>query len=266
MSQSLPVYRAPEPPQADPAQLAVSLRGVWAAYDSEGYALRDVNLSVRRGERRGIVGPSGSGKSTLLKMLKGLVPPARGELHTLGVPSARFQARELRAKVGYIPQNLGLVTSATVLENALMGSLHRVGELRSWAGLFPAGERRTALDALRSVGLGALSERKAHELSGGERRRLAVARALVQQPELLLADEFLSELDDHSADQVLDALEEARQRLGLTIVIVEHNLSVACSFSDRLTVLREGAVVRHCDGCEVSPQELKCLFRPATLL
>jgi phosphonate transport system ATP-binding protein len=246
-------------------ETVISMQGVWAAYDAQDYALRDISLEVRRGEKRAIVGPSGSGKSTLLKMLKGLVPPVRGELYTLGVRCDGSMARALRARVGYIPQNLGLVTSATVLQNALMGGLHRVGELRSWFGVFPGSEQEAAHAALESVGIGHLAHRRAHELSGGERRRLAVARALVQEPELLLADEFLSELDDDSAEQVLEALENARQRLGLTIVIVEHNLAVACSFSDRLTVLRDGAVVRHCYGCEVNPQELRCLFRASVL-
>ncbi|CAN5633378.1 phosphonate ABC transporter ATP-binding protein [soil metagenome] len=252
-------------PVAGADELAVSMRGVWAAYDTRGYALRDINLEVAKGERRAIIGPSGSGKSTLLKMLKGLVPPVRGELRTLGLPCDRGMARALRARVGYIPQNLGLVSSATVLDNALMGGLHRVGEMRSWLGLFPGGEQDEAWEALDSVGIAHLAQRRAHELSGGERRRLAVARALVQRPELLLADEFLSELDDHTAEQVLLALETAREKLGMTIIIVEHNLSVACSFCDRLTLLRDGAIVTHCNGCDVDPHKLRCMLQPSVV-
>jgi phosphonate transport system ATP-binding protein len=248
---------------AQAAGPAVWMQGVWAAYDSQDFALRDISLEVARGERRAIIGPSGSGKSTLLKMLKGLVPPLRGELKTLGLPCDRGMARALQARVGYIPQNLGLVNSASVLDNALMGGLHRVGEVRSWLGLFPGSEHAEAWDALEAVGIGHLAHRRAHELSGGERRRLAVARALVQRPELLLADEFLSELDDHTAEQVLQALETAREKLGMTIIIVEHNLSVACTFCDRLTLLRDGSIVTHCNGCDVDPHKLRCMLQPS---
>lgn len=242
---------------------AVEVRGAWAAYGAEP-VLRGVSLRVAPGERRAIVGPSGSGKSTLLKLLKGLVSPQRGEVRTLGVAVAggrRARAR-LGARVGYIPQNLGLVSSATVLENALMGALHRTGALRSWLGLFRTEEYRAAREALAAVGIEHLAERRAHELSGGERRRLAVARALVQRPELLLADEFLSELDDASAGQVLRALEVAQQTLGMTVVIVEHDLRVACSFCDRVTVLCDGCTVAELRSAETDEESLRCLLCP----
>ncbi len=249
-----------------PASPAVELRQVWAAYGSQAPALREVSLRVAEGERRGIVGPSGSGKSTLLKLLGGIVPPMRGEVTTLGVRvTERRAGRRLRARIGYIPQNLGLVSSASVLQNALLGALHRVGELRSWLGIFPAAEYQSAWEALEAVGIAHLAERRAHQLSGGERRRLAVARTLVQRPELLLADEFLSELDDATAEQVLGALETAHRELGMTVIIVEHDLRVACSFCDVVTVLRDGAKIAEAAGAELDEQALRCLLQPARL-
>jgi phosphonate transport system ATP-binding protein len=248
---------------------AVRLDRVWAAYGAHE-VLRGVSLDVAQGERRAIIGASGSGKSTLLKLLKGLVPAHRGEVHTLGVQvggrrgrrwSARSSAR-LGARVGYIPQNLGLVNSATVLENALMGALHRTGSVRSWLGLFADHECRAAWDALESVGIAHLAERRAHQLSGGERRRLAVARALVQRPELLLADEFLSELDDTTAQQVLDALEKAQAELGMTVILVEHDLRVACTFCDHVTVLCDGCTVADMRGRDADEETLRCLMCP----
>jgi phosphonate transport system ATP-binding protein len=245
---------------------AIELRGVWAAYGSEP-VLRNVSLEVRPGERRAIVGPSGSGKSTLLKVLKGLVPTVSGDVRTLGiaVPTGRgrgVERRRLGARVGYIPQNLGLVGSATVLQNALMGALHRTGLLRSWLGVFPQEEIDAAWEALEAVGIAHLAERRAHELSGGERRRLAVARTLVQRPELLLADEFLSELDGATAEQVLRALEVAQRKLEMTVVLVEHDLRVACTFCDRVTVLCEGCKVGEVRGAESTEEELRCLMCP----
>jgi phosphonate transport system ATP-binding protein len=249
---------------------AVEVRGAWAAYGRQP-VLRDVSLTVAAGERHAIIGASGSGKSTLLKLLKGLVPAQRGEVRTLGLAVGNGQQRRgsnghgtprLGARVGYIPQNLGLVSSATALENALLGALHRAGELRSWLGLFPQAEYRAAWDALDAVGIAHLAHRKAHELSGGERRRLAVARTLVQRPELLLADEFLSELDDATAQQVLRALEVAQEALGMTVVIVEHDLRVACTFCDRVTVLCDGCAVAELCGADADEETLRCLMCP----
>jgi phosphonate transport system ATP-binding protein len=243
---------------------AIRMCGVWAAYDPKGFALQDVSLEVAAGERRAIVGPSGSGKSTLLKLLKGLLSPVQGEMQALGLPIQSGSRRRMGAKIGYIPQNLGLVNNATVLENALMGALHRVGGVRSWMGIFPAEAYDAAYEALEAVGISHLAQRKAHQISGGERRRLAVARALVQRPEVLLADEFLSELDDATAAQVLRGLEVARERYGMTIVIVEHNLRLACSFCDKVTVLRDGKVIADASGCEKEENNLRCLLQQAT--
>ncbi|HEX5521720.1 MAG TPA: ATP-binding cassette domain-containing protein [Longimicrobiaceae bacterium] len=244
------------------AYLPVEMSGVWATYGRGAVALKDVSLRVAPGERRAIVGASGSGKSTLLKLLKGLLSPARGEVRTLGVSlEERDAKRRLGARVGYIPQNLGLVNGSTVLENALMGALHRTGTLRSWSGVFASDEYDAAHEALETVGLAPLSHRRAHQLSGGERRRLAVARALVQRPELLLADEFLSELDSLTAGQVLEALEAAREKYDMTLVMVEHNLGVVCSFCDHVSVLREGTLVAETACCLVDECALRDLFR-----
>jgi phosphonate transport system ATP-binding protein len=250
--------------------MAVQLDGVWAAYGAHE-VLRGVSLSVAPGERRAIIGASGSGKSTLLKLLKGLVPAQRGEVRTLGIEvgGKRGRRRWLRsaraslgARVGYIPQNLGLVSSATVLDNALMGALHRTGPIRSWLGIFRDEEYRAAWDALDAIGISHLAHRRAHQLSGGERRRLAIARALVQRPELLLADEFLSELDDTTAQQVLDALERAQAELGMTVVLVEHDLRVACTFCDHVTVLCDGCTVADIRGTDADEETLRCLMCP----
>jgi phosphonate transport system ATP-binding protein len=224
---------------------AIELDQVWVRYGNGHHpALQDMSLSIPAGERWAIVGPSGSGKSTLLKLLKGLVHAEQGTVTTLGVHvNGKRPARRLRERIGYIPQNLGLVTSATVLDNALLGSLSRVREIPSWLGIFPRTEYARAMEALETTGLAALADRKAHELSGGERRRLAVARALVQRPEVLLADEFLSELDDGSAEKVLAGLDAAHRELGMTILMVEHDLRIAREFCDVVSVLDCGVKI-----------------------
>jgi len=233
------------------AAASVEMVGVWAGYGREP-VLRNVSLSVAAGERHAIVGPSGSGKSTMLKLLKGIMQPTAG-LVTTGLGAGEH------ARIGYVPQNLGLVGGATVFQNALMGSLHRVGTMRSWFGSFPREERDAAWEALESVGISHLAFRKAHQLSGGERRRLALARTLVQRPSILLADEFLSELDEGTSEQVLAALDAAQRRLGMTVILVEHNLRVACGFCDKVAVLCDGCVVAELAGDDLSEETLRCL-------
>lgn len=241
----------------------VRMEGVWAGYGTAAPALRGVSMVVAPGERRVVVGPSGSGKSTLLKVLAGLVRPSAGVARVLG--SGVGTRRRDAPPVGYVPQNVGLVATATVLQNVMLGALARTSALRSALGAFPREEYDTAAEALDSTGLAALAGRRAHELSGGERRRLAVARALVQRPALLLADEFLSELDDLTAERVLGALDRARVRLGMTIVMVEHNLRVACDFADRVTVLGAGEVVADAAAAELDPTILRGLLAPCAI-
>jgi phosphonate transport system ATP-binding protein len=244
-------------------EAAVRVHGLWAGYAPGAPALRGVSMEVAPGERRVVVGPSGSGKSTLLKVLAGLIRPDAGEVRVLG-RAAGARGRSVQP-VGYVPQNVGLVATATVLQNVMLGALARTSQLRAALGAFPAEEYEHAAEALSSTGLDHLAQRRAHELSGGERRRLAVARALVQRPALLLADEFLSELDDVTADRVLAALDAARQRLGMTIVMVEHNLRVACDFADRVTVLGAGEVVADAPRSDFEPATLRALLMPCAL-
>jgi phosphonate transport system ATP-binding protein len=251
----------PVPPADADGLEAVRMTRVWAGYGTGDFAIRDVSLAVAGGECRVVVGPSGSGKSTLLKVLAGLVPASRGRVEVLGRALRRGAVpRDTRRRIGYIPQNLGLVASATAMENVLLGALSRTSALRSCMGMFAASDHEDALRALEETGLSRLADRRAHQLSGGERRRLAVARALVQRPDLLLADEFLSELDDVTAGRVLEALQRARESLGMAVVMVEHNLGVACSFADRLTVVNDGGIVADAPAGEMDPAMLRALF------
>jgi len=230
----------------------INLDNVWASYDGKSFVLKDVSLSIKAGINFVVIGPSGSGKSTLLKIINGLVRPSKGRVRVFGVQAGdngHFKA--LMPKIGYIPQNLGLVKNVSVIDNVLMGSLHRVGDLRALMKMFPDEEMKGAEEAIKLVGLEDKCDRKVYMLSGGEKRRVAIARAFVQKPSLLLADEIVSELDFVKSREIMDVIHSVKQRMGITMVMVHHDLEIAIEYADMIAVMKEGVKV-----AEFKPNEL----------
>jgi putative ABC transport system ATP-binding protein len=201
-------------------------------------ALEDVDLGIAKGELVSIVGPSGSGKSTLLNLIGGLDRPTAGAIDIDGQRLDQLGDDELtrvrRDKIGFIFQFFNLLPSLTALENVAL-PLH----LRGW--------KRKAIEQRTNelLGLVGLTERREHvpdELSGGERQRVAIARALAVYPPILLADEPTGNLDTRTGRDILALVADLHQRLGSTILIVTHDLTVANSCSRTIT-LRDGRVV-----------------------
>ncbi|MBI2828239.1 MAG: ATP-binding cassette domain-containing protein, partial [Acidobacteria bacterium] len=202
-----------------------------------------IDLAVTPGSICMILGPSGSGKSTLLKVIKGLVPPTAGTLSLFGervrgAPDPRSGAA-LRRSVAWIPQNLGLVRNMTVVDNVLIGTLSHVGTLASLIGTFPAGLREEALATLESLGIRSKAEERVFNLSGGERQRVAIARALMQHPRLVLADEFVSQLDPLTTREMLEIVTSIA-RTGVTFLVTSHEVELVAEYGDRVVVLRDG--------------------------
>ncbi len=212
---------------------ALDIRDVWAGYGRTP-ALQQVNLQVESGGILGIIGPNGSGKSTLFKVVLGLLAPWRGEVSIFGKPSA-----EQRPLVGYMPQ-MELVDwdfPVTVGDVALMGCYGRLGLLRR-----PGKKDRLAAEnALERVGMAGLRKRLIGELSGGQRRRVLLARALADDPKLLLLDEPLSGLDARSQHQLLDIL-RGLQEQGTTVVMTTHDLSCVSSACHHAACLNRSVV------------------------
>ncbi len=220
----------------------VQMNGVSASYDSKSYVLKNIKLSIERGSNYAIVGQSGSGKSTLLRLMNGMMNPSEGKImidyQTPNMSDKKF--KKLMHKIGYIPQNLGLIKNSTVLENVLIGALPRVSGFNSFLKKFSDSEVSNAKKILKQVGLEGKAERKVYMLSGGEKRRVAIARALVQEPEIILADEIVSELDHVTAREIMDVLAEAQATMNLTAVMVHHDLQLALEYADRVAVIKEG--------------------------
>jgi glutamate transport system ATP-binding protein len=200
-------------------------------------ALRDVNLSVRRGEVVVVIGPSGSGKSTLCRVVNRLEPIDSGEVRIDGKPlpeDPRSLAR-LRAEVGMVFQSYNLFQHKTVLENVMLGPL-RV------RGLGHAEVERSARNLLGRMGLADQADKLPRALSGGQQQRAAIARALIMQPKVMLFDEPTSALDPEMIKEVLDAMTDLA-RGGMTMVVVTHEMGFARTAADRVVFMADGSIV-----------------------
>ena len=219
--------------------------------------LRGVNLKVEQGEFVGIIGLSGSGKSTLLRCINRLVNATSGAVRVpcwlLGGNSNQGPAdvlelpaqelRLLRRKIGMVFQQFNIVKRLSVVENVLSGGLGYQPALRSTLRFFSAAERRQALVNLQRVGLLDHAYRRADELSGGEQQRVAIARTLMQQPAIILADEPVSSLDPRLSRVVLDILKRVCKEDGITALVSLHTLDLTREYADRVVGLKAGQIV-----------------------
>ncbi len=201
--------------------------------------LRDVTFTIERGELAGIVGPNGAGKSTLLGLLAGFAKPSAGEIALLGRPLGQWRRLDLARKVAYVPQAVPPDVTFTALEVALAGRHPHVG----WLGFESANDLAVARRALARLDAARLEDRRLCELSGGEQARVLVARALAQEPELLLLDEPTAFLDVGHRLDLYDRLREENRDRGLTVLVVTHDLNLASEYCGRLLLLDRGALV-----------------------
>ena len=215
----------------------IQLRGVTKTYASGVKALEDVHLDIHAGEIFGIIGRSGAGKSTLLRLFNRLEQADSGEItiHGMPVSHGRTSLRDLRRRVAMIFQHFNLMSTKTVAQNV---------ELPLRMAGIPVRERRARVDEiLRLVGLESLRDSWPSRLSGGQKQRAGIARALVTQPEILLCDEATSALDPENTLAVLTLLKEINQRLGLTIILITHEMDVIRTLCDRVAVIEKGQIV-----------------------
>lgn len=211
----------------------VELRGVWCARGTTT-VLKGVSLSVGRAEAVALVGRSGTGKSTLLKLINRLLLPDRGDVLVAGRPTAEWDALDLRRRIGYVQQDVGLFPHMTVADNVAI-----VPRLLGWDAA-----RVTARveQMLELVGLSAaeFASRRPHELSGGQKQRVGVARALAADPPILLMDEPFGSLDPITRAELHGEFRLIQQRVGKAIVLVTHDMAEAFALATRIAVLSDG--------------------------
>lgn len=203
--------------------------------------LESVSFFVPRGELLVVIGPNGSGKSTLLKTLAGILRPQSGQVEILGRDISTRSRREMARKVALVPQQASVAASYTVLETVLMGRYPHQGLL----GLDSARDMQVAREAMHATSIEHLQHRSLVQLSGGELQRVLIARALCQEPDIMLLDEPTSSLDLAHQVRVMDLLEELHTKHELTVIMVAHDLNLASLYGERILLLREGALAGH---------------------
>lgn len=205
--------------------------------------LKGVSFSVDPDDFFAIIGPSGAGKSTLIRCINRLVEPSKGEIFLNGANITRMNKRELRAvrrSMGMIFQEFNLVERMSVMDNVLSGRLGYVGTFRSLLRWYPKSDIQRALELLEKVGLGDFVDKRADELSGGQRQRVGIARALIQDPQLLLVDEPTSSLDPKIAREVMGMIKKMSEEAGVPVLCNIHDVQLALEFSNKVIGLQDG--------------------------
>ncbi|MFZ7111471.1 MAG: ABC transporter ATP-binding protein [Desulfatiglandales bacterium] len=215
----------------------LTLRNAGYRYGAS-WAARGIHLEVRPGEILGILGPNGSGKSTLLKIMDGILIPQEGEIFLRGLPLSRMKRSWIAREIAMVAQESHFRFSFSVLEVVLMGRFARL------KGLQFEGEkdREVALQVLRATDTLDLAERSIHELSGGEKQRVVIARALAQEPRIILLDEPTSFLDLKYKREIFQLITSLSRDRGLSVVLVSHDIDLAAQYCHRLVMLKQGAV------------------------
>ncbi|MBK9124635.1 MAG: phosphonate ABC transporter ATP-binding protein [Chloroflexi bacterium] len=223
-------------------------------YDNGFKALDNINLEIPDGQFVSIIGLSGSGKSTLLRCINRLIKPTHGRIIWNGIDITAANEEDVRAirrRIGMIFQQFNLVKRSSVITNVLQGRLGYTNPLFSFINYFPRSDRDEALANLQRVGIKEQAYKRASALSGGQQQRVGIARALMQQPELMLADEPVASLDPATSHSVMKYLEILNQEDGITVLCSLHFLSLARAYSDRVIALKDGVLMF--DG---GPQEI----------
>ena len=215
-------------------------------YGSGDPVLKNLDLTIEGESVVSIIGSSGAGKSTLLRCINRLVEPTSGTIELNGTDLTRLRGKNLRAarrKIGMVFQGFNLVDRLTVMENVQSG---RLGYISTWSAItrrYPKQDIRRAYELMERVGIAHYADTRADQLSGGERQRVGVVRALMQEPDILLADEPTASLDPKTSEQIMGLLRALSRELKLPVLINIHNVNEAKEYTDRIVGMRYGRII-----------------------
>ena len=246
-----------------PPDTVLSIQHLSKSYKAGQPVLTDVSLQFVARSITAVIGPSGTGKSTLIRCINRLVEPTSGAIMFEGrdlVALARQGLREARRRLGMVFQEYNLVERLTVMENVLCGRLGYVSAWKAWRRKFAQDDVDRAFELLGVVGLESLADARADSLSGGQRQRVGIARAVMQEPSLLLADEPTSSLDPKTSVEIMQLLTDIARQRGISVIINMHDVELARRFADRIVGMSGGGIVFDSKPSQLSDAVLKTIY------
>ncbi|GEO69641.1 phosphonate ABC transporter ATP-binding protein [Levilactobacillus acidifarinae] len=250
--------------QATSTKPIIAFHHVNKIYANGTVGLKDINFEIPRGQFLVVVGLSGAGKSTLLRTINRMHEISSGEIRIDNEPISDYKGRalrQLRCHIGMIFQNFNLVNRASVERNVLSGL---VGYYPTWKcvlGLFSAADKQRAIQALKRVSLTPKIFTRADELSGGQQQRVAIARTLMQDPKIILADEPVASLDPRTTKDVMDTLQRLNREDDITVIVNLHSVALARQYADRIIGLRAGELVYDQPIANVTTADLDRIYQ-----
>jgi len=242
---------------------ALHLRGLAMEYVRGKPVLRGIDLEVGSEGLTAIIGPSGTGKSTLIRCINRLVDPTAGEILFQGQDLARLRGealRHARRQIGMVFQEYNLVERLSVMENVLSGRLGYVSPWKAWMRKYPREDIDRAFELLDLVGLSAFPNQRADSLSGGQRQRVGIARAVMQRPQLLLADEPTSSLDPKTSVEIMELMRDLGRSQSIPVMVNMHDVELARRFADRIVGMSGGTIVFDGPPAALSDEQLKGIY------
>jgi len=241
----------------------LKIKNLTKVYEGGVLALNDVSFEIPKGQFLVVIGLSGSGKSTLLRCINRLIEPTKGQIlwNDIDVTAAsQEELRRIRRRIGMVFQHFNLVHRSSVLTNVLSGRLGYVNPAWSLVNRFPKADVESAMAQLARVGIADKANNRADELSGGQQQRVGIARAMIQDPHIILADEPVASLDPVLAHSIMQYLEKINQDDGVTILCSLHFLDLVHRYADRVIALNEGNLVFDGLPTEIDDQRFKEIY------